>query len=272
MQRNNLSVTCITALILSALFSGSISAQSLTVLDQYRFLPRHSTLHVEGGFAGFDILADIGGTFSFVNNSIFPSPQILPFAAFFDVDAVAINPTDFGPYSFDIDETLNLTGLIGEPLPVAAPFDVIKFHGEDGQGARMDLTVIKFGRWLYMNGSNDSPCCDFFDYEIEAIARRTPFADFSDDAGVDGNDLTTWTRSFGYDARGDADGDNDTDGGDFLSWQRQFGDSMPSLETFATVAALSSQQAVRSAVPEPSSLLLFSICLLAMPRRGCVSL
>jgi len=224
--------------------------------SQYRFLPRHSTLQVEGGFAGVEVLANIFGTFDFYDEAdglcdscFIRSPQFL------SVDATAINPADFGPYSFDVDQALNLTGLEGEQLPVAAPFDVFKFRGEDGQGAPMNLTVIKLGRWMYMHGENDPGCCDFFNYEIEAIARRTPFADFTHDDRVDAADAAAWIGAYGTNAGGDANGDEDSDGGDFLNWQRQLGDEMPSMESFAALAALSSGPAA-SSVPEPSTLVL----------------
>ena len=244
------------AFLCGALIANLSLAQPPDRLTEYRFLSRHSTLDVEGGFAGFDIEANIFGTFGFVEGFRFEFPTLEPYAAFIDVRAKAINPTDFGPYSFDLDQSLNLTGLKGKPLPVAAPFDVFKFRGEDGQGAPMDLTVIKLGRWLYMHGANDPGCCDFFNYEIEAIARRTPYADFTEDDRVDAADAAAWISAYGTSAGGDANGDADSDGDDFLNWQRQLGETMPSLETFAALAALGAESASLSSVPEPSALFL----------------
>ena len=234
-------------------------AQPPDMLRNYRFLPRHSVLHVQGGFGGFDIDANVEGHFAFVNGYRIEFPNIKSYAAFRHVDAVAINPTDFGPYSFDLDATLNLSGLEGEQLPVAAPFDVFKFRGHEGQEAPMDLTVIRLGRWLYMRGSNDAPCCDFFDYEIEAIARQIPYADFTRDDYIDRRDLIAWIRSFGRDGHGDSDNDLDSDGGDFLNWQRGYGEEMPSMEMFASLAAISAQQAALSAVPEPGTVALLTV-------------
>ena len=244
-------------------------AQPPDRLTRYRFLPRHSTLHVQGGFGGFDIQANIFGKFSFVEGFRYDFPFLDPYAAFVDVRAEAINPTDFGPYSFDLDQTLNLSGLDGEQLPVGAPFDVYRFTGEDGQGAPMELTAVKLGRWLYMKGANDAPCCDFFDYEIETIARQVPFADFTVDDRVDGSDLVAWSAGFGNGDTADSDDDGDSDGTDFLTWQRQHGEVMPDMETFAAMAAFASEQAAIASVPEPKvwALAVAALVIVAMLRR-----
>ena len=248
------------------------------ILRNYRFLPRHSILHVGGGFAGFDIDANIFGRYGLVtgfHHDFGPSLSSLslePFAKFVDVRARAINPTDFGPYSFDLDETLNLSGLKGKPLPLFFPavlpnIQVFKFRGEEGQGAPFEMHAVTIGRWMFMKGANDAPCCDFFDYEIRAIARQVPFADIDHDDRVTASDLTRWENDFGETAvdglSGDIDVDGDVDGLDFLSWQRQRGETMPSIEEFDAVLASalaassgSAASAVTTAVPEPSSLML----------------
>lgn len=268
-----LTLVSIPALV-SSLSANYCFAQPPDILRQYRFLPRHSILEVEGGFAGIAVAANIHGDFLFVNGFRNDAGNLDPYAEFLRVDAVAINPTDFGPYSFDLDEALHLTGLEGEPLPVAAPFDVIKFRGEDGQGAPLQLTVIQLGRWLYMQGASDPPCCDFFKYEIDAFARQTPFADFTEDAHIDATDLAMWRRSFGLDAHGDADGDADSDGADFLDWQRQVGEEMPPLDTFFSLAAAVAQPLVATSAPEPGSFALLMVAALqaaAYRKRGANS-
>ncbi|MGI9324656.1 MAG: hypothetical protein ACR2PZ_05505 [Pseudomonadales bacterium] len=266
MLRHAASFYLFAASLFAVLTVSSSVAQPPDRLSNYRFLPRHSILHVQGGFAGFDIEANIFGKFGLVEGfrygsdepSISPVPSLEPYAKFVDVKARAINPTDFGPYSFNLDDTLNLTGLKGKPLPVLAPFDVIQFRGEEGQGAPMNLTVVKFGRWLFMKGANEAPCCDFFDYEIRAIARRAPFANFTPDDRIDDRDLTAWRDAFSRDAGGDSDGDEDSDGSDFLALQQQMGDeeTMPSFDDFEAMAAFAAQQASVAAVPEPTTFML----------------
>jgi len=266
-------------------------------LRNYRFLPRHSILNVTGGFAGFDIGANLFGKYGMVTGfgrsdpSIDPIPPSLhPFANFVDVRAVAINPADFGPYSWGLDETLNLSGLKGRPLPIYFPavlpnIAVYQFEGTDGQGAPMKVQALTVGRWMFMRGANDpttcndgAACSDLFGYEFKSLARQGAFADVNDDDLVDGRDLAQILSSFGspdvnalgLEANGDTDADGDSDGGDFLAWQRLYGETVP-LEDFDAMLTdiLAVSSATASAVPEPSSLLLVGFVLLVgIASRG----
>lgn len=232
--------------------SGAIDAlaQPPDRLEHFRFIPRRSILHVQGGFAGFDIRANIHGQFDFVTgfhrHSGDPVSSLDPYAAFANVDAVAINPTDFGPYSFDLDETLNLSGLHGKPIPLGAPFDLYHFEGREPQGGAMELHVVRFGPWLLMAGESEAPpnTADFFEYEIRAIAHRSRFADFNEDDRVDRHDLHRWQSDFGRAA---------LTGADFLAAQRQQGEVMPSLDDFAATA---SGTAAATVIPEPATLVM----------------
>ena len=248
-------------------------------LRNYRFLPWHSTLHVTGGFAGFDIEANIFGKYGLVTGFNIGGPilpSLDPFAKFVDVRAQAINPTDFGPYSFELDATLNLSGLEGEPLPIFFPavlpnINVYKFKGVDGQGAPIKVHALTIGRWMFMKGENNAPCCDFFNYEFRSLARQAPFADVNDDDVVDDYDLARMMSNFGaYSAAddmsssGDTDSDGDIDGTDVLAWQRQHGERTP-LDDFDAMLTniLATSAASVEAVPEPCSLVLVSLALAA---------
>jgi len=244
------------------------------ILRNYRFLPRHSILDVEGGFAGFDIEANIFGKYGLVTGFEYDygdgtsitdiSPN--PYAKFVNVHARAINPTDFGPYSFNLDETLNLSGLDGYPLPIFFPavlpnIQVFRFEGVEGQGAPFEMHALTIGRWMFMKGANRAPCCDFFDYQIRAVARQVPFADFDGDDTVAASDLASWDSSYGLTSSdpfsefdGDSDGDGDWDGSEFLSWQRQSGETMPSMEEFESMLASSLAATSAVSVPEPTAI------------------
>jgi hypothetical protein len=82
-----------------------------------------------------------------------------------------------------------------------------------------------------------------------------PPGDFDHNGVVNGADLDLWRTSYGVDAGGDADGDQDTDGADFLVWQRQLG-------VGEAVAAAS------NVVPEPETVLLLAGLLLSQTAPG----
>jgi hypothetical protein len=240
-------------------------AQPPDFFREYQFLTGQSTLAVQGGFAGFDIELPIYGEFGFVTGYHSDFTSLNPYAAFLNVDAQAINPTDFGPYSFDIDDSLNLSGLDGVPLPTGEPFDLYRFEGVDGQGAPMELHVATLGRWLYMRGANEPPCCDFFQYEIRALARQMPHPDFDGNGLVDSADLAYWEAHAGIDAAADLDGNGMTDGADFLALQRELGLVPPTADYFdALISAALADGPLAASVPEPLSLGLLVVGFLAV--------
>ncbi len=245
--------------LLTALATAPALAQPPDILRSYQFVPRRSTLEVQGGFAGLSLRLPIFGTFDFVTGFRYDFPSLNPYAAFMNVEATATNPLSSSPFSFDIDDTLNLSGLEGVPLPVGAPFDVYRFEGTDGQDAPMELIVASLGRWLYMRGGNDPGCCDFFQYEIRAIARQDSFPDFNNDAIVDSADLADWESHYGEDAA--------MAGDDFLAWQRDLGSVAPTVEYFESLisAAFGGGSSPASiTVPEPQTLLLVMCCVMVV--------
>ncbi len=126
--------------------------------------------------------------------------------------------------------------------PGTAPFE--PFAGPDG------------GRLALMSnfGFNNQ---DTFITVIEPLS--APNADFNGDSLVDVMDLGTWQTNYGLAdsailAQGDADGDQDVDGKDFLIWQRQY--------------LASNELAAPLAIPEPNTLLLAGLFILALRTRG----
>ena len=245
-------------------------AQPPDLLRSYEFLTRHSTLTVSGGIAGWYFELPIHGGFDFVTGFRRDLHTLDPYAAFLNVEAEGINPTDFGPYSFDVDDSLNLSGLDGEPLPVAAPFNLYHFQGEDLQGAPVELYVAELGRWLYMKGRNDPGCCDMFSFGIKALARQTPHPDFNRDGVVDRLDLDLWEAHAGIDDGADADGNGTSDGIDFLVLQREFGSAAPSTDYFDAMISAALAGGALATVPEPGSmaLALLGCVLMLRGRRG----
>jgi hypothetical protein len=138
-----------------------------------------------------------------------------------------------------------------------------------------------------MRGGTEPPCCDFFEYNIRALAHELPMADFDEDDEVGARDLARWVQGFGVPAipvgaglpQGDGDGDGDVDGSDFLAWQRQQGQAPPVLDVLDKMvdAALASAQITSTAgIPEPGSLALLVVGSLAVggrrrARTGCSS-
>lgn len=240
------------------------AAQPPDRLDHYRFIPRKSVLEVTGGFAGIEFFGNIHGSFDFLtgfrHGSDGPIPTLEPYAAFANVDAVAISPVDFGPYSFDIEASLNLSGLDGKPLPAGPLFDLYRFEGREPQGGAVLLHALRIGGWLLFGGGSEAPpnTADLFEYQIRAITRQTPFADFNADDRVDNADLDVWESDFRA-AR--------LAGVDLLAAQRQQGEVMPSFDELAN--AVAGGAAAVGAVPEPGCLgmALFGCCVVALRRR-----
>ena len=242
------------------------AAQPPDLLKTYRFLPRMSTLHQTGGFAGFDIEFPVLGTFDFVtgySSAGFPLPTLERYASFTNVDAWAPHPVL--DYVLLIDQTLNLSELEGAPV-YSDPegLEVFRFRGREEQGEPFALDVATVGRWLFLRGSNDPQCCDLFQYDIQAVAHQVPYADRDADGRVDATDLGMW--SAGYRA-----GHTGYDGREFLDWQRAFGEEPPTVAEFDTLltTALAANGTSLFAVPEPNTgaLLLVLALLLDRPPR-----
>lgn len=265
MARAALSLGLCVGTLLAVYPAPSALAQPPDRLEHFQFLPRRSILHVMGGFPGFDIRANIHGTFDFITGFRRDDPDPLrigppglhPYAKFANVDAVGINPTDFGPYEFDLDQALNLSNLEGKLVVPTPHFDLYRFQGKEPFGSSIDLHVLRIGRWLLMGGETMAPVggADFIEYEVRAIARRSRFADFNADAIVDRLDFDAWQAEYGRDG---------LSGADFLEAQRQLGESMPSFDQFDELVAAAS---AASAVPEPAAISLIIGAGAAWPLR-----
>lgn len=259
----------------------STSRAQTSSVDHYRFMPRLSALNESGGIGGFDVDFRVMGKFDFTvelgPTDVWP-PQYV--AKFSNVDAWASHP--ILAYVLPLDQTLNLSGLTGWQLPVAAPFDVYRFEGTTQDGSSVKLIAAEIGPWLHLRGETTPPpgSADYFEYELKAVARRTPFADFTQDDAVDNADLARWSSRFGLKAsaleglaQGDANEDGIADGADFLQWQRQAGEVAPALASLdamvdaALATVVGNETAALSAVPEPGSLGLLAVGVVGIALR-----
>jgi hypothetical protein len=256
-------VACVVALCLASSRSNGARGDPPDLLRSYQFLPGHSTLSQTGGIAGIDVRFAVHGTFDLVTGWEYrpdpPPKSIHAFARFENVDAWAHTLSDIPP--IDLDLVLNLSELKGSQLPVAAPFDVYQFEGKSSDGSAVNLHASVLGNWLYLRGVTEPPpnSADFFVYQINALARQLPYADFNQDDAVDSQDLEVWAGGFGQPPisssdsllSGDADANGMVDGADFLHWQRQLGDAPPKMASFVVmVNAAPATSAVVAAVPE----------------------
>jgi hypothetical protein len=235
---------------------------------QYSFLPQHSRLNVSGGITGGFWPLQIDGEFGVITGWE-PTGPLTPafrrFARFVDVEA---DLTDLGlsplpAPATDLNATLNLTGLDGIPSPGA-----LFFRGEEPQGGAITITAVPRGPLLILTSRHEAPCCDFYHFELRAVARGAVQSDFNGDSNVDQIDFNLLSENLGktgYDflnpaadysdpelaalgyaaERGDANADNVIDGADLLILQTEYGAAGPGrLLDFPTAV---------SSIPEPDT-------------------
>ena len=165
-------------------------------------------------------------------------------------------------YVIDVDQILNLEGLQGKALPVAAPFDVYQFKGQTSDGSSVNLFASTIGPWMYLRGSTQPPpgSADYFAYQLRALARKGPFADTNSDGVVDASDYAVLRKSNLATTSGLAD------------LRQQFGETVPDLSAMdAAISAASGSGVSGSSVPEPAclGLAIFAGLLVAGSRRIC---
>jgi hypothetical protein len=251
----SLAVTVVFVGILSEL----ASADPPDVLKRYRLIPQHSSLQVTGGFGGiyqdYDLFGKLGLVTGFTQDPVIdsPLPVLVPYAQFVDVEVAAVwsNPAALSPV-IPLEHFVDLESLWS--VYDAPP--VLDFRGYDGQGAAFKLRAVQHGRLLHLRGTTQPICCDFFQYEINALAHQVPWGDFNYDGRVGASDYTIWRDTMGSatDLRADGNGDGIVDQADYEVWKADFGTeidmSMPAsmFDDFGGFASL--------AVPEPASLAL----------------
>lgn len=227
-------------------------AQAPDRLDHFRVLPRFSTLHKTGGFAGLDQRFRVRGEYDFLR--LFDEGT---FSAKFDNSELWGTIDSDEPHIAiveDVDQAFNLDELDGRLLPLGGPLDVYKFDGRTGDGSNVDLHAIRLGPWMYVRGRTTPPpgSADFFEYQLRMLARSQPWADLNEDDVVDAADYTIL---------------KDSGAVGYADWRSQFGQRTPEMDSLD--AAMSAALASGSAVPEPSAmgLILLAISMIGVRRR-----
>ena len=241
--------SCLVGMIAVAGGMGQIAvAQTAADVDHYRILPRLSTLHITGGFAGVHEHYRLIGEYDLRHSASMGAARF----ANAELWGSIISDLPTPAIVLDVDERLNLEGLKGEQLPVAAPFDVYKFTGPTADGSDLTLFAAVLGPWMYVRGESQPPPggADFFDYHLRMVARSRPFADFNDDGIVDLADYTVLR-----DSQTSATVSAAIDGASWSDWQSQFGERVPD---FRAIDAMADGDFKRSAaaVPEPGAAML----------------
>jgi hypothetical protein len=218
-----------------------------------------STLRETGGIAGVDERYPVFGTYDFVTGYRYepriPADVTLTrYAQFTNVEAYGAHPTmDPG---LSLDWVFNLSGLDGKPVYKSpSGLELYRFEGlagPDESPSRVELLAARLGRWMYMRGHTEPPCCDFFEYQLRGVAHQVPSIDLDEDGKVGVDDLKMWQDAYG----------TSSSGRDFLSWQRQYGEAAPSLSEFDSLmneALVAMTAASLTSVPEPAG-----VCMLAL--------
>lgn len=232
------------------------------ILDHYKLLPRASTLYQSGGIAGVKNVYRLTGSYDLQHSAGWSATNSFQNA---EVWGAIISPNPTPAVVLDVDQLLNLEGLKGEALPVAAPFDVYQFTGTIDDGSTIRLLGSVIGPWMYLRGNTQPPAgsADYFIYTINALARSPrPFADLNDDGSVDAADYVVLRKNIAA---------ANPDHVSLDDWFEQFGESVPDLAAYDTImtAALGSLSPT-SEVPETTSWLLFTwgnMALFGLGRR-----
>jgi hypothetical protein len=168
MKTGNSKVLQAIPLIVTACLIGlSIPADDVTAApaetSMYEFVRDQSTVVQSGGIAGVQETYFIEGDFQLSVNLMLQS------ARFVLVDVTATEDSPPGR-SVDLNDVLNLTGLVGAVLQDGS----IRFEGKAADTSDFVLTLTFADDLVYLKGSTTPPAggADFFIYTLDAVARR----------------------------------------------------------------------------------------------------
>jgi hypothetical protein len=142
----------------------------------YLFLPDQSTVLQTGGFMGIHETHTVTGRFQL-------TVDFETGAASFDQVDANLSESPF-LYTKSLDVLFNMTGLVGTIISDT----VINFMGKTAESYPVDvnLVVTLSENSVQITGGTFPPCCDFFKYDLNAVAYEYPQTYYVDAA--DGND------------------------------------------------------------------------------------
>lgn len=271
MMRNKFLRLVAVACVGAGLAAKATRAQDF-MFGTFQVVPKLSVLHRTGGIAGVNERLRLSGQYDFVYSPLAIFPPVVAFDNA-EIWGALISDVPHPAIVEDVDELLNLEGLHGRQLPVAAPFDAYQFRGKLADGSAIELAAAKFGSWMYVRGFTTPPpgSADFIEYQLKMVARSRPFADMNDDGKVDAADYTLLRDSGG---QGAGALDAASAGATFADWSEQFGETVPDFDKFDTMlegAASGLASIGAAAIPEPATIaltMLAGVALLGLRRRG----
>ncbi|MHC4657227.1 MAG: right-handed parallel beta-helix repeat-containing protein [Planctomycetota bacterium] len=142
----------------------------------YLFLPDQSTVVQTGGLAGIHETHSVAGRFQLTVD--FETGV----ASFDQVDAI-LSESPF-LYTQSLDVLFNMTELVGTVISDTE----INFIGKTAETHPVDVNLVVTFRdnSVEMTGGTFPPCCDFFIYNLDAVAHEFPQTYYVD--GVNGDD------------------------------------------------------------------------------------
>jgi hypothetical protein len=249
------------AMLLAVATISTVQADEFDVIKSYRFIPAWSRAKQTGGFAGYELDFTVRGTFDLNFGPEVSIPELEIHPSFENVQSWMI-PHNLLTYVEITDRVFNLSGLEGN----YTRHNRIVFDGKNDQGATVKVKATFAGPLVQLRGTTQPPCCDFFQYSLDAYALTAPYADFNFDGRVDSSDYTTWRDHLGLATgatldQGDADGDGDVDLADYSVWKKDAGTTID-MAAFADADVDIAAQF--NAVPEPATATLLTACAIGL--------
>jgi len=165
MSRQVVNTHCVRKmLIISIVLSVMAVAPAWAGTDIYKFLADKSTVVQTGGFAGITETYGVSGRFKL-------TVDLAAETASFDwVEAVL---TD-GPFvqNPNLGSLFNMTALTATSVTAGT----IEFEGKTADGTKADIHMVMTftAASIQLKGQIKSPCCDLFDYTLDAVVVRAP--------------------------------------------------------------------------------------------------